>query len=268
MNLQDNHRGSDVGGGLALIDAASILLARRKSDVPQGFIGKLLALATPEDVQRCDAEELASIAERSWSFLAERRPGTPKIRFEPLSGRRGVSALEIVNDDMPFLVDSVVGELNSRGLEIRLFVHPVFVVERDAAARLGGFEQEHAVGARRESFIHFHVEGIDGADQRAEIVHRLEAILAEVRSSVQDWQAMLARVRDVIAELQTKPPPLAAEEIAEAIEFLKWIAGDDFTFLGARDYVFTRQDILAPVFETGLGLLRSPDLPSLQRWNE
>jgi glutamate dehydrogenase len=266
MNLQDNRRGG--GGGLALIDATSSLLAKRKSDVPQGFIGKLFALATPEDVQHCDAEELAGIAERSWSFLAERRPGTPKIRFEPLPGRRGVSVLEIVNDDMPFLVDSVVGELNSRGLEIRLFVHPVFVLERDAAGRLVGFEREHAVGARRESFIHFHVEGIDDADQRAEIGHRLEAILAEVRSSVQDWQAMLARVRDVIAELQTTPPPLAAEEIAEAIEFLKWIAGDDFTFLGARDYVFTRRDILTPVFETGLGLLRSPDLPSFQRWNE
>ncbi len=137
MNLQDNRRGGDMGGGLALIDAASSLLAKRKSDVPQGFIGKLFALATPEDVQHCDAEELASIAERSWSFLAERRPGTPKIRFEPLSGRRGISALEIVNDDMPFLVDSVVGELNSRGLEIRLFVHPVFLVERDAAAAPG-----------------------------------------------------------------------------------------------------------------------------------
>ena len=62
MNLQDNRRGGDMGGGLALIDAASSLLAKRKSGVPQGFIGKLFALATPEDVQHCDAEELASIA--------------------------------------------------------------------------------------------------------------------------------------------------------------------------------------------------------------
>jgi glutamate dehydrogenase len=195
MNLQDNRRDGDVSGGLALIDAASSLLARRQSNVPKAFVEKLFALAAPEDLQHCDAEELASIAERSWSFLAERRPETPKIRFEPLPGSRGLSVLEIVNDDMPFLVDSVVGELNSRGLEIRLFVHPVFLVERDAAGRLVDFEQVHGAGARRESFIHFHVEGVDGASQRPELVHALEAILAEVRSSVQDWQPVLARVR-------------------------------------------------------------------------
>jgi len=65
MNLQDNRRGSDVGGGLALIDAASGLLAKRQSDVPKAFVEKLFGLATSEDLQPCDAEELAGIAERS-----------------------------------------------------------------------------------------------------------------------------------------------------------------------------------------------------------
>ena len=136
MNLQDNRRGGDVGGGLALINAASSLLARRQSEVPKAFVGKLFALAAPEDLQHCDAEELASIAERSWSFLAERRPETPKIRFEPLPGSRGMSVLEIVNDDMPFLVDSVMAELSERGLATRLIVHPILGVERDKAGKL------------------------------------------------------------------------------------------------------------------------------------
>jgi len=79
---------------------------------------------------------------------------------------------------------------------------------------------------------------------------------------------MLARVRDVIAELATNPPPLANEEIAEAIALLKWMEDDNFTFLGARDYRFIDNGTLAPVFETGLGLLRAPDNPLLQQWNE
>jgi len=265
MNLQGNRGGGD--GVSALIEAASGLLARGKSGVPASFIAKLFAGATAEDLQDCGAAELASIAERSWSFLAERRPQGPKIRFDPLPERRGISMLEIVNDDMPFLVDSIVGELNSRGLEIRLLVHPVFLVSRDATGRLVSFD-EHAPGARRESFVHFHIEGTDDVAQSADIVQALQGILSEVRISVQDWQPMLARLREVIAELQDSQPPLEAVEISESVEFLKWLATDNFTFLGARDYVSSGDNKLVPVFETGLGLLRAADSPALAQWNE
>jgi glutamate dehydrogenase len=170
---------------------------------------------------------------------------------------------------MPFLVDSVVGELNQRGLDIRLFVHPVFVVERDIAGRLVNFKGARTVGGQRESFIHVHVGGIEDAARQAEIVQGLESLLADVRVAVQDWQPTLARIREVIAELRKDPPPLAVEEIAEAIQFLEWIADENFTLLGARDYVFTDgADVLKPVFETGLGLLRSRDMQLLRRWNE
>ncbi len=96
--------------------------------------------------------------------------------------------------------------------------------------------------------------------------HALESILADVRVCVQDWQPMLARIRGVIADLRTSPPPLPVEEIAEAIQFLEWMADDNFTLLGARDYAFTDDEAaLEPAFETGLGLLRSRDMRLLQR---
>ena len=238
MNVQDIPRGGDDYASVALIDAATALLAKRNRDIPEDFLAKLFGLAVPEDLERYGADELAAIAERSWSFLAERSPGVPKLRFEPAAAPRGIAVLEIVNDDMPFLVDSVVGELNQRGLDIRLFVHPVFVVERDSAGRLITFKGARTTGGQRESFIHLHIEGMEDAAQRAEIVAALESILADVRVCVQDWQAMLARVRGVIAELRTGPPPLAVEEIAEAIQFLEWMADDNFTLLGrARLYV-------------------------------
>src|SRR5437763_2138884 len=269
MNRQANPAGDDQSDVGVLVAAATKLLAERKSAVPGNFVGKLFGLAAPEDLRHCGAAELASIAEQSWSFLAERCAGVPKIRFSPLAGLRGVSVLEIVNDDMPFLVDSVVGELNSRGLEIRSFVHPVFVVRRDAAGHLVEFEPSPApADAHRESFIHFHLEEVDDPAQRAAIVDALNEILVEVRISVQDWQPMLARLEDVIAELETKPPPLAGEEIAEAIAFLKWMSEGNFTFLGARNYVFAQDGTLAPLFDTGLGLLRRSDTRALQQWNE
>src|SRR5262245_7838354 len=80
---------------------------------------------------------------------------------------------------------------------------------------------------------------------------------------------MTARVAAEIAELKANPPPLPAAEIAEAVAFLEWLADNNFTFLGIRDYTFTAgEDALEPVFETGLGILRARDMRVLQRWNQ
>src|SRR5271155_2727225 len=184
MNVQDIPRGGDDFAGMALIDAASALLTKRKPDIPADFLAKLFGLAAPDDLKRYKPDELAGIGERSWAFLAEREAGVAKIRFEPAAAPPGIAVLEIVNDDMPFLVDSVIGELNQRGLNIRLFVHPVFVVERDGAGQLVNFKGARTVGGVRESFIQLHIEGMDEVAQRAEIVGVLQSILAEVRLCV------------------------------------------------------------------------------------
>ncbi len=268
MNIQDFARTAD-GVGQALIDAAGAALVQRRTDIPKAFVAQLFGLAVADDLERYRPEELAAIAERSWSFLAERKAGVPKIRFEPAPTERAVAVLEIVNDDMPFLFDSVVGELNHRGLDIRLLVHPVFSVERDGLGTLVAFNGDAKSDGSRESFIHIHVDGMADAAARAEIVAALDDILVEVRVAVADWRSMLARVREVIADLRNNPPPLPAAEIAEAVQFLEWLAADNFTLLGARDYSFSDSgNALEPVFETGLGLLRSRDLRLLQRWNE
>jgi len=269
MNVQDFPLNADDGAAQALIAAAGAALAKRGSDIPGTFLADLLGSAVPDDLQRYGPDELAAIAERSWSLLAVRQVGAPKISFEPAPLTRTVSVLDIINDDMPFLLDSVVGELNQRGLDIRLLVHPVFAVERDAAGTLTAFKGVAKDGGRHESFIHIHIEGVAETARRAEIVRALEDILAQVRVAVQDWRPMLEWLRAVIAELRAHPPPLDAGEIAEAVQFLEWLAADNFTLLGVRDYVFTADtDVLEPMFETGLGLLRSRDVRPLQRWNQ
>jgi glutamate dehydrogenase len=273
MNVQDTlHDGVTPTGNdpavATLINAAAALLAARNRDIPEDFVAALFGLAVPEDVQRYAAGELATVAEESWAFLAERKAGEAKIRFDPSTAARGLFVLDIVNDDMPFLVDSVVGELNRRSLDIRLFVHPVFVVARDSAGRRLNINAAHKAGVR-ESFIQVHVAGADDAVQRTEIVDALASILADVRACVQDWQPMLARIRGLIGDLRTDPPLLSVDEIAEAVQFLEWMVDDNFTLLGARDYVFAdNNESLEPDFKTGLGLLRSRDVRLLQRWNE
>ncbi len=259
----------------ALIAAAGNILRSDNREVPEDFIAALFAHAVPEDLMRYDPRQLAELAANAWSLLAVRKPGVPKIRLDTpdAHGRerpRNDSVLEIVNDDMPFLVDSVLAELAERGIEVRFVVHPVLTVVRDEAGRLTAFKGiKPAAGALRESVIYIHLERIDEEGRRAEIVEAIERALADVRLCVQDWRAMTARVADVIAELKANPPPLPAAEIAEAIAFLEWLADNNFTFLGIRNYQFTAgEDALEPIFESGLGILRARDMRVLQRWNQ
>ncbi len=269
MAVQNIPRPAEEGASQTLIAEATALAAGRWRDFPPDFFAALYGRAPPDDLERYRPEELAAIGEEAWTFLSERKPGAAKIAFTPARLTPGVTVLDVLNDDMPFLVDSVLGELSERGVDIRFLVHPVLTVERDEAGRLTAFNGIRKGEGRRESFIHIHIQGIDDAAQRAEIMHALEDVLADVRVSVQDWRPMLARLQQVAADLKTTPPPLPADEVAEAIQFLQWIAADNFTLLGARDYAYTDSEhALEPQFETGLGLLRSHEMRLLRRGNQ
>src|SRR5262249_3103800 len=150
------------------------------------------------------------------------------------------SIIEIINDDMPFLVDSVMGELNERDLDVRLVAHPVLEVTRDEEGRfigLGAASDQHP--SRRESFIHVHVDLIEAEEARQAQTAGIIAVLAGVRRGVEDWKPMPTRVGEVIAELKANPPPIPVDEIAEAIQFMEWLTANNFTFFGVRDYVLT-----------------------------
>ncbi len=262
----------------ALLTAAGKVLADGHRDVPPDFVAGLFARAVPEDLMRYDAREIAALAAEAWALFSERKPGTSRVRLTSPAPAgtheqrlKAASVLEVVNDDMPFLVDSVMGELADRGLDVHLVVHPIFSVERDAAGRLLSFERAGpaVLGKPRESVIQIHLARIDEEARRREITEAIEAALADVRVSVQDWRAMLDRVAGAVAGLKDNPPPLPVGEIAEAIQFLQWLTGDNFTFLGIRNYDFSvGEDSLDPVFESGLGILRARDMHVVQRWNQ
>jgi glutamate dehydrogenase len=281
MNLQtvvDRSAEEERAAG-ARIAAAAKLLQGARSDVPDDFTKLLFGRADAEDLIAYDASELAALARAAWTFLAGRKPNAPKIRFEQpealdrkaLDGGRlnTVSVIEIVNDDMPFLVDSVMGELTERGLTARLIVHPILEIERDNKGRLLAPPKDvgNNKDVRRESFIHIHVARVDDAPRRAAIVQALEQVLAQVRAAVTDWRPMLRRVGEVIAELKTNPPPVPVDDIAEAIQFLEWLAADNFTLFGVRDYAFEGDD-LSPVKDSGLGILRQGEIPVFSRGRE
>ena len=249
------------------------------SNAPQNdiesFADALFGRVAPEDLTRYQPLDLAQLAADAFAFLQTRTPGKSKIRVSVAPDTAGpelrnTSIIEIVNDDMPFLVDSVLGEINERKLDIRLVAHPVLEVTRESDGRfigLGAASDTHT--SRRESFIHIHVELIDSDEAREGLVAGLMAVLTDVRRVVEDWKPMLARVHAMITELKANPPPIPVDEIAEAIQFMEWLVSNNFTFFGVRDYVLTGDESdYEPQGENGLGILRAHDVHVLRRGGE
>ena len=245
------------------------------ADLPRDFLAALFGRAAPEDLVHYSANELAALGKATFANLQNRVPGKPKIRVEnpasATSARRleSITVIEVVNDDMPFLLDSVMGELTEQGVSLLLVVHPIFSVERNRDGKLASWNGEASPDKKglRESVIQIHVERID-AEQAENIALALQSVLAEVRTCVSDWQEMRGRVHAAIENLKKNPPPLPSEEVAEAIAFLEWLAADNFTFLGTREYEFTDsadREMLEAVRDTGRGILRDGGLHVLRR---
>ena len=263
----------EPSSGMSLPDVTRILAGA--AEVPRDFVAALYGRAAPEDLVHYSSFELAALGRTTFENLQERVPGQAKIRIEnPAAIGEGgrldaVTVFEFVNDDMPFLLDSVMGELSEQGFAVTLVVHPIFSVERSRDGQLTAWHGEAARGGQglRESVIQIHVERIEPA-RFGEVRDALADVLAEVRLAVADWQEMRGAVHATIENLKSSPPPLPQDEIAEAIAFLEWLAADNFTFLGTREYSFTDaedREMLEPQNATGRGILHNPDLHVLRR---
>ena len=240
-------------------------LSGRAAQSAEAFIRRFYKDVPPDDVIGVDPENLYGAALALWRFGETRRPGTAKIRvYNPVISDDGWTSshtvVEIVNDDMPFLVDSVTAELNRQQLAVHLVIHPIMDVERDADGRL----VDTGEGTRlRESFMHVQVDEQMAPDRLAAIRGGLERVLGDVRAAVEDWGKMRARLTDLLEMLETSPPPIPAEEVEEACEFLRWLDDNNFTFLGYRSYDFEGEgeDLRAVMVpESGLGILREDRL--------
>jgi glutamate dehydrogenase len=111
---------------------------------------------------------------------------------------REITVLEVVNDNMPFLLDSTLAELAEHGYEPSLVAHPILMVDRDATGSLRSIAGDTAStvppGVRRESFLHFHLDRIDDAAARTRLTEGLANVYADVAMVVGDWVGMRTRV--------------------------------------------------------------------------
>jgi glutamate dehydrogenase len=236
-----------------------------KSDLAERFERLYYAEVDSEELAARSARDLAGAAARHLEFGRGFSDGKPKIRaYNPTPAQHGWQSthtvVEIVNDDMPFLVDSVTMEVNRQGLTLHLVIHPVLRTLRNAAGELESVSAPgESSGGRLESFMHVEVDRRTDPAKLAELEAGLAKVLGDVRAAVQDWRAMKGRMAEVLSRVDEARNAVPRAELEEGRAYLDWLMNDHFTFLGCRDYVLERaagEDVLRIVPGSGLGILR------------
>ncbi|MFP6745760.1 MAG: hypothetical protein VCB77_11300, partial [Alphaproteobacteria bacterium] len=196
------------------------------------------------------------------------------------------TVVEIINDDMPFLVDSVASALNrpdllapdtsldqegggqgvAGALTVHLLIHPILRVRRDGAGKLVEVLGDDAPGSDdesddviSESILHVEVSQQSSQAALDGIRRGLAQVLEDIRAAVDDWRPTLAKIDQIVAGLDSPPSGLAKDEVTETKAFLTWIRDNHFTFLGYRGYSLERKGerhYLRIDENSGLGVLR------------
>ena len=237
----------------------------------QVFAAQALDGVDAEEIAEAPPEDLAALLAEFWRFAESREGVSLRLRRGEGAGGRplDLDVLEIVQPDVPFLVDSVMGELAARGIEVKAMVHPVLSVARDSKGRRTG-----AAEGPRESMIMVLTAPV-GEDRREAVRQGLVETLADVHAAVEDFAAMTALMRRAIEDLRSSAAPAQAYGLEEHLAFLEWMTADRFVFLGARSYQYPRdaagkylreEPALDPT--GGLGVLRDAKRSVLRKASE
>ena len=246
-----------------LLEEVIARLPGTRSAEAQVLVPALLARAPAEELALRDGADWAALTLDLLEFLRVRRSGHAAVRvFNPARATHGwespYTVVQIATDDMPLLVDSVSMALQAAGVEVHALLHPVVACKRDAGGHLLALRDGAA-----ESLMHVEIDRLADAAEIARLGAAIESALEDVRLAVNDWPAIRARMLAIADELPARTGPLQPQDVAEAQEFLRWVADDHFTFLGYREYEVAAKggdEVLDARAGSGLGILRNPEL--------
>jgi len=235
--------------------------ASRDQQVPglQTLVEAYYADVDATDLAGKDAQDWYGAVLAHLKLAGNRKPGEATVRvynpvFDDHHWQSTHTVVELVNDDMPFLVDTVSLALTRLGYAIHLIVHPVFPVSRDDNGKLTSTSSGAA-----ESWMHLEIDRVTDKGRLESIRNDLANVLSQLRACVEDFTAMSARLALVREELTSTHAGVEATDWQESIAYLDWLRDDNFVFLGYRDYDLkdSAEGVqLAIVPDSGMGLLR------------
>ncbi len=228
------------------------------------FVRNFYRRVAVEDLAQRHTGDLYGVALSHWNLARKRRLGTPRIHvYNPDPEQHGWESthttVQIVTDDLPFLVDSVAMAINRAGLTVHLIIHPLLVVRRDARGTLLRVADDSDQGEPvTEAWMHFEVDRQPDQEQLDALQDEITRVLTDCRQVVTDWQPMREQMAEAVDTLRDSRH-VDQEEREEAVAFLEWLIANHFTFLGYRRYNLHREKgrhVLEPIEGSALGILR------------
>jgi glutamate dehydrogenase len=237
-----------------------------------------------EELSDLKPDQIAGLMLGFWAYADHRPGGRSTLRcLTPLIDRQGqptrYDLVEIVQNDAPFIVESLIGELSDQGISVRSLFHPVLEVARDADGRRLEKGEE-----AKESMVLVVIDH-QPPERYEAIVKGIDETFNDLKLTVIDFPRMLKLLNQQITALETrleapkagktKPSAVNAGLLREDIEFLKWMGENHFVFLGAKGYTYPRDEAgkfipEAPqdLLQEGYGVLRDEARPVLRRSSE
>lgn len=205
----------------------------------QKFLAEFYAENKPEDFASYPLQDIYNISESSFDFFKKKDSKGAKIQiFNPTLKKDGFNLkftiINILVDDSPFLVDSVVLYLDSKGIKIKNVLHPNYFTARDKKGELEKIVDE-VKGASSEAMIQIHVQKIESAAEIKEIHDSIAKSLESVALVVKDWKGM-AQLAVKAASQTDLAKKINKSEITEIKDFVNWINDGHFIFLGAQEF--------------------------------
>lgn len=262
-----------------------ISVAQRMVPSLDKFTKKLLGSIKWTDFNQFRGEIFSTLVSHSFKLMQQRRMGENKLSIytpdvsDPLQFEYGqFTVIDILNDDIPFLLDSVLGELQARNIKIHLVLHPILSVRRDQKGKLQEvLDDTKLEGLNKksgkvhtESFVSIHIDP-QSAKTIEELTNALDGLVKRVRLVVSDWLLMRTKLTTVATAISTNKPNVPVSQLSESIQFLRWANDNNFTFLGMREYKLSgkgKNSKLLAVGDSGLGLLRDNSVEVLRRGKE
>ena len=245
-------------GSRRLEEARDELISRVEKSISNDLttvVSRYFDLVAPEDLVGTEVRDLEGLIKSHVALGQSRTPGVSKVQaLSPNLDSHGWQSLhsvvQVVTDDMPFLVDSVSAEISQQGRSIRVVIHPRFWVKRDERGELIEILNLDVLpgdslpeGAIQESWISVEIDRESDSTDLTAIETSMHSVLADVRATVEDWPEMRAKLAEVVSEIESAVG-VSDRERSEAIEFLTWLTENHFTFVGYANYDLSKNVLL------------------------
>lgn len=247
-----------------LLDQAQNHIPQKNKMDYKGFLKTFYTNVPKEDMSMMAPENVAFTAKNHLELSHSRKKGdNPAISvFTPGKKKEGwdgtCTVIDIVNDDMAFLVDSVVAEIIRHNHQITVFIHPILYTKRNSSGKISNIFAKEEKNTAGQSHIHIELSRVISQEQREELKIGLLKVLTDTRYANRDWKAMLGKLKEARKTLESASAKVSNALVVEYQAFLDYLSDNNFTILGYREYDFIheKKSIKSKIIKgSSLGLL-------------